>query len=150
MTGLWRKVCLIMQPLRSTGFLFPSLYLYSTSLHSLSALISSQSLLGCFAGSRCELHFVSFGGPRIAVLKIAISSGTFNRMQHKQIHKSHFFLFLVLCNPPILCQINMQAGVGGGALAAWWGYMLHCYLSREDNDEVHSAPIKAAASRPMD
>lgn len=49
-----------------------------------------------------------------------------------------------------MCQINMQAGMGGGILAAWWGYMLHCSLSREDNDEVHSAPIKAAASRPMD
>lgn len=52
--------------------------------------------------------------------------------------------------PPHMCQLNMQAVVGGGAFAAWWGYMLHCSLSREDNDEVHSAPIKAAASRPMD
>lgn len=49
-----------------------------------------------------------------------------------------------------MCQINMQAGMGGGAPAAWWGYMLHGSLSREDNDEVHSAPIKTAASRPMD
>lgn len=140
MTGLWRKVRLIMQPLQSTASLFPSLYLYSTSLHLLSVLMSSRSHSGCFTGSRCELHFVSFLWSAKCCLKNSVLSGTFKDANNRTNPPP----------PPRMCQINMQGGMGGGVLSAWWGYMLHYSLSREDNEEVHSAPIKAAASRPMD
>lgn len=88
-------------------------------------------------------------------LKNSISSGTLKTKQNKtkprMQHIQYSFSSLFGANPPPhMRRINIQAGMGGGALAAWWGYMLHCYLNREDNDEVHSAPIKAAASRPMD
>lgn len=92
-----------------------------------SALISSQIILGYFTGLHCAMHFVSFCRQRIVVRKIAYHlAHSKNTLRHPQIHKSHFLSPpCALQAPSHMCQINNQAGVGGGAFAAWWGYMLH-------------------------
>lgn len=78
--------------------------------------------LGLFYKLACEMHFVSFRGLWVVALKIAyhqLLAHSSNTVRHAQIHKSHFLSPPSSALPPShMPQINIQAGVGGGAFAA--------------------------------